>query len=328
MTTLVTGSAGHLGEALVRSLRDRGEPVRGLDINASPTTDLVGSITDVALVRAAMRGVTSVLHTATLHKPHVVTHTKQQFVDTNISGTLTLLEAAVAADVGAFVCTSTTSMFGHAMRAGVDQPAVWVTEDLQPVPRNIYGVTKTAAEQLCELIQRRDGLPVLVLRTSRFFPEADDDESRRAAMDDGNLKTLEYLYRRVDIEDVVDAHLLARQRAPELGFDRFIISATTPFRPEDVHALRNDAPAVLARRLPAATRTLAALGWQMAPGIDRVYDNSRARTVLGWAPRHDFTAVLDRVATGGSWRSPLAEQLGAKGYHDEVFEDGPFPVEC
>lgn len=328
MTTLVTGSAGHLGEALVRTLRARGEPVRGIDISPSPTTDLVGSITDAALLRDAMQGVHSVLHTATLHKPHIVTHSRQDFVDTNISGTLTLLEAAVAADVRAFVCTSTTSMFGHAMRAGVDQPAVWVTENLQPVPRNIYGVTKTAAEQLCELIQRRDGLPVLILRTSRFFPEADDDESQRAAMDDANLKTLEYLYRRVDIEDVVDAHLLARERAPELGFDRFIISATTPFRPEDVTALRNDAPAVLAQRLPDAARTLDLLGWRMAPGIDRVYDNRHARTALGWMPRHDFTTVLARVAAGGSWRSPLAAQLGAKGYHDEVFADGPFPVEC
>ncbi|HSG89912.1 MAG TPA: NAD(P)-dependent oxidoreductase [Pseudomonadales bacterium] len=327
MRTLVTGSAGHLGEALVTTLRARGETVIGLDIAASPCTDLIASVADRDAVRAAMAGVDAVLHTATLHKPHVVTHSKQAFVDTNVSGTLALLEAAVEAGVKRFVFTSTTSMFGQAMRAGADQPAVWVTEDLQPVPRNIYGVTKTAAEGLCELIHRRDGLPVLILRTSRFFPEADDDESRRAAMADDNLKTLEFLHRRVDIEDVVDAHLLARERAPALAFDRFIVSATTPFRPEDAHALRHDAAAVLERRLPGTAAVLTSLGWRGPPDMDRVYDNAHARTRLGWAPRHDFSTVLQRVRDSGSWRSALARGIGIKGYHEASFEEGPFPVE-
>ena len=59
-----------------------------------------------------MAGVDAVVHTATLHKPHVATHTRQDFVDTNITGTLNLLEEAVAAGVSSFVFTSTTSAFG------------------------------------------------------------------------------------------------------------------------------------------------------------------------------------------------------------------------
>ncbi len=58
-----------------------------------------------------MRGVTHVLHAATLHKPHVATHSRQEFVDTNVTGTLNLLEAAVANEVRSFVFTSTTSTF-------------------------------------------------------------------------------------------------------------------------------------------------------------------------------------------------------------------------
>ena len=57
MTILVTGSAGHLGEALMRILRKRGEDARGLDLKCSPFTDVVGTIADRALVRDAMRGV-------------------------------------------------------------------------------------------------------------------------------------------------------------------------------------------------------------------------------------------------------------------------------
>jgi UDP-glucose 4-epimerase len=63
-----------------------------------------------------MRGVGAVVHTATLHKPHVDTHSRQAFVDTNITGTLNLLEEAMRVGVRAFVFTSTTSVFGRALR--------------------------------------------------------------------------------------------------------------------------------------------------------------------------------------------------------------------
>jgi UDP-glucose 4-epimerase len=115
MRVLVTGSAGHLGEALVRTLRDLKHEVVGLDILASPFTTQVGSISDRTFVRRCMKGMQNVFHAATLHKPHVATHSRQAFVDTNVTGTLNLLEEAVAAGVGAFVYTSTTSVFGDAL---------------------------------------------------------------------------------------------------------------------------------------------------------------------------------------------------------------------
>ncbi len=94
MRLLITASAGHLGEALVRRARESGHEVVGLDRLPSGHTDRVGSIADEDLVRDAMRGVDGVCHAATLHKPHVVTHSRQDFVNTNISGTLALLTAA------------------------------------------------------------------------------------------------------------------------------------------------------------------------------------------------------------------------------------------
>src|SRR5579862_469950 len=207
MTILVTGSAGHLGEGLMRTLRAAGHSARGLDRLASPYTDHVGDITDAAFVQGAMPGVRAVIHAATLHKPHVATHSRQAFVDANVTGTLTLLEAAAAAGVGAFVYTSTTSAFGSALTPAPDAPAAWVTEDVVPVPRNIYGATKLAAETLAELFARAERLPVVVLRTSRFFPEPDDDPAARAAYGLQNAQANELLHRRADLADVVGAHL-------------------------------------------------------------------------------------------------------------------------
>jgi len=315
MRILVTGSAGHLGEALVRVLRDAGHEVTGIDILASPFTSVVGSIADRALVRRSVDGAEAVLHAATLHKPHVGSHRRQDFVDTNVTGTLNLLEEAVAAGVGRFVFTSTTSAFGRALTPREGEPAAWITEDVEPVPRNIYGVTKTAAEDLCELVHRDHGMPCLILRTSRFFPEADDRAEVRAAHDDTNIKVNELLYRRVDLEDLVSAHRLAMDGAPEIGFGRYIISATTPFTRADLPALRTDAPAVVRRHVPEYEALYAARGWTMFPSLDRVYDNTRAREELGWAPRFDFRYALQRLQAGEAPRSELADVVGAKGYH-------------
>lgn len=327
MKVLVTGSAGHLGEALVRSLLDLQYEVVGLDLLASPFTTHVGSIADRSCVQRCMSGVQVVLHAATLHKPHVATHRRQEFVDTNITGTLNLLEEAVAASVESFVYTSTTSVFGDALVPPEGAPAAWITEEITPVPKNIYGVTKAAAEDLCELFHRNQGLACIVLRTSRFFPEEDDNPQVRNRYCDANAKANEFLYRRVDIEDVVSAHLLAAKHAAAIGFRKYIISATTPFRPNDLAHLRADAPGVVRERVPEYEAEYERRQWKMFPTVDRVYVNERARNEMGWQPRYDFASIIDRLKRGDDVRSPLAQLVGSKGYHAEVFADGPFPVE-
>ena len=316
MRILVTGSAGHLGEALVQEFRRDGHCVCGVDVIAGPTTDLVASITDRDAVRSAVAGADAVIHSATLHKLHVSSHSRQDFIDTNLTGTLSLLEEAVAAGVSRFVFLSSTSAFGRALRPGAGQPAAWITEQVVPVPRNIYGVTKVAAEDLCELVARDQGMPVIVLRAARFFPEDDDDAGRRGNFDGLNLKVNELLYRRVDLADLVDVCRLAVDRAPELGFGRYIVSATSPFAQSDIPVLRTDLPSVVARYHPAFPEVYARLGWSMLEGIGRVYVNDAARRDLGWEPRFTFGHALDRLAAGQDPRSELALAIGCKGYHE------------
>lgn len=327
MRILVTGSSGHLGEALVRTLRDAGRSVIGLDVQPSPFTDVVGSVADAAVVAKAMKDVERVLHTATLHKPHVATHSRREFVETNIVGTLTLLEAAIAAGATAFIYTSTTSVFGRALTPALGAPAAWITEAVTPVPKNIYGVTKKSAEDLCELFNTKFGLPCLVLRTSRFFANEDDDENLRRSYVDQNVKANEYLYRRVDIADVVTAHLQALERAPAIGFGRYIISATTPFTPEHCASLREDAPSVLRELFPAYESEYRRRGWKMFSGIDRVYVNTLARRELGWGPHWTFAHVLDCLAANQDPRSGLARSIGIKGYHPGRPVEELYPTE-
>jgi UDP-glucose 4-epimerase len=323
---LVTGSAGHLGEALMRTFRALGRPAVGLDIKPSPFTDRVGSICDRAFAKECMRGARVAIHAATLHKPHVATHSMQDFVATNITGTLALLEEAVAVGVESFIYTSTTSAFGAALTPAAGQPAAWITEDVVPVPKNIYGVTKVAAESLCELFSRTRRLPVLVLRTSRFFPEDDDEATTRAAYETANVQANELLYRRADLEDIVSAHLAAIAKAKAIGFRRYIISATTPFKREDLSALRQNAPEVVQRLFPEYSELYATRGWKLFPQIDRVYVNDLAVRELDWRPKYDFQHVLRCMQAGVDFRSPLAREVGSKGYHSTSFGEEPYPV--
>src|SRR5690242_9000804 len=133
MKALVTGTSGHLGEALARTLGELGHEVVGLDIVEGAFTSKLGSIVDRCIVARCMAGIDTVFHAATLHKPHVGTHGRQEFVDVNVTGTLNLLEEAAAAGVRAFVFTSTTSVFGDALVPSPGAPAAWITEAVTPI---------------------------------------------------------------------------------------------------------------------------------------------------------------------------------------------------
>ncbi len=312
---------------MVRRLRELGHTVIGLDLRASPFTEATGSIVDRNFVRAHTVGCEAIVHCATLHKPHVATHSNRQFVDTNVTGTLNLLEEAVSSGVRSFVFTSTTSVYARAIADCGNSAVPWVTEDFRRDPKNIYGVTKIAAENLCEFFHRRFSLPCIILRTSRFFPEEDDRKEIRDAYDDTNAKVNEFLYRRADIEDVVSAHLLALQKATVIGFAQYIISATTPFGAGDLAELRSNAPATVRSKFPHFDSVYSSRGWMMFPGLDRIYSNARARNELGWNPRNDFGTILERLKANEYPFSEMTRVIGSKGYHETKFAQGPFPVE-
>lgn len=227
------------------------------------------------------------------------------FVATNVQGTLNLLDAAVVSGVERFVFTSTTSlMISQAIRDGFEggaRKAAWLTEAMSPEPRNIYGVTKLSAEHLCRLYHIQHGLPVVVLRTARFFPEA-DDMAHAIEQSDANTKANELLFRRLTVDDAAAAHILALEKAPRLGFDVFIVSAPTPFRPDDCAALIADAPSVVARYFPDFLALYARKGWTMFGSIDRVYDASRASDRLVSSAGRALPMCLR--SCGRKWASP------------------------
>lgn len=299
MRVLLTGSSGWLGRFLAPMLRGAGHQVTGLDVAPGTDTQVLGSVADRALVERvfAEHGIEAVIHAGGLHKPDIVRYPAQTFIDVNVGGTLNLLECAKAAGHDRFVFTSTTSlMISQAIRDEAGDAAVWLDETSGPLaPRNIYGVTKLAAEGLCRIASAEQGLATIVLRTSRFFPEDDDTHATPSGE---NLKANELLHRRLTVEDAARAHLVALERAPDVGHGVFVISAPTPFTQANCGDLKRDAAVVIARAFPDAAALYAARGWTLPASIGRVYDAGLAERVLGFRCETDFAAVLAALRDG------------------------------
>ncbi len=224
-----------------------------------------------------MDGVDAGVHTASLHAPQVGTASRSEFVGVNVEGTLHVLEAAAQRRVRRVVYTSTTSLYGFALVP--TDGAVWVTEDLAPRPRDIYDVTKLAAELLCEDVVRDGGPPTICLRTARFFPESPE------------VVAVNRLCRGVDLRDAVAAHLLALAD-DTARFGVFNVSARSSFGRDELGELLVDAPAVIRRHYHWAGDAFAARGWRLPASIDRVYVVTKAEAALGYRPAHDFASLF------------------------------------
>jgi nucleoside-diphosphate-sugar epimerase len=277
MRIVLTGSSGRVGRAIFSALAGR-HAVTGMDRSPFSTTHIVGDFADEALLRSAFERADAVIHTAALHAPHVGIVPDTEFQRINVEGTRMVAQAAMAAGVPRLVFTSTTALYGHAVSAGA---CTFIDEETPPQPKSIYHRTKLEAERMLEAMAGPH-LAVRVLRMSRSFPEPAD------------VMAAYRLHRSVDIRDVADAHVLALTNAGD-DFQRYIISATTPFSADNCGSLAKDAASVLRQRTPALADAFTQREWALPATIDRIYSPARAAERLGWTSRFGFGEVLAQL---------------------------------
>ena len=274
MRVLVTGAAGLIGSGIAARLR-RDHDVIGLDINAGTEVAVLGDCLEVAGWRQQLGKLDAIIHVAALHAPHVGRRSIAEFRQLNVEATSRLLNFAVSAGATHFVLTSSTSLYGHALAPDAEA-AVWVDEQLQPQPRDIYDETKLQAEEL--VASAGNALCVTSLRMSRCFPEAASVMARYR------------LYRGVDRRDVAEANALALERSGSAA--TYIISAATPFHRADCQELLVDAPSVIQRRCPGLIERMERNGWAPPQSVDRVYDAGLAAQDLGFAPAFGIESCI------------------------------------
>ena len=275
---IVTGSAGKLGKELVKQLRQANYEAIGIDLIESNTTDVIGDISQERFVNEVTVGIDAIIHTAALHGKHYeLNYPREAFIKTNIEGTHHLLAASVANGIKKFVYTSTTSIYGKAMKNS--KQAVWVDEKLVPQPRDIYDITKLTCELLCQDYFEKEGLESVVLRVSRFLPE------------EANTKANHRLYRGLDEEDGAKAHLLALEHEFS-SFEIFNISNDSPFQKEDLTLLYENPEKVILKYFPQAAKSYQSKGWSFPESIDRVYSILKAKHILEYNPKNNFAQFL------------------------------------
>ncbi|MDH7785454.1 UDP-glucose 4-epimerase [Ochrobactrum sp. 19YEA23] len=277
MRIVLTGSSGRIGRAIFGLLCEQHE-ISGIDRSPFSTTHVVGDFADEVLLRQVLSGADAVIHTAALHAPHVGTVPNEEFQRINVEGTRLIAQEAIAGGVKRFVFTSTTALYGYAVSA---DSCTWVDEDTPPLPKSIYHRTKLEAENVLEKMAGAE-FAVRVLRMSRSFPEP------------GDVMATYRLHRGIDARDVADAHAAALANGGA-HFQRYIISAFSPFTKQDCEVLSVDAAAVIRHKVPDLATEFDRRELSLPRIIDRVYDSSRARSGLGWHSRFGYEEVLAQM---------------------------------
>ncbi|MEU9112694.1 NAD(P)-dependent oxidoreductase [Streptomyces sp. NPDC048483] len=279
---VVTGSSGLVGSAPAAAFDAAGWVVRGVDRAPGCRTSVIADLRDRHVRRAALQSADVLVHAAALHAPHVGRLADEEFRAVNVGMTAELLDNAARLDVRRVLYISSTSVYRHAL-VPTDR-AVWVDEQLTPLPRDIYDETKLAAEDLVAACS----VSSVTLRTARCLPEPLPVLARHL------------LHRAVDVADVATAGVLAVTHAAAAG--TFNISGPHPFHRDDCLALHRDAGAVLAGRAPDVFEAFRDRGWPVPDRLDRVYDSAAAANTFGYRPVRGVRQLLRDAADGPSAR--------------------------
>lgn len=337
MTALVTGGSGYFGSLLVSHLQTHGGgQIRNFDINppdgdAGDAEYIAGDICNYRSIRDACDGVDVVYHNVA-QVP--LAKDKHAFQAVNVGGTANLLKAAADAGVSKVVFTSTSAVYGVPKH-------VPINEDSPKTPAEAYGQAKVEAEALCERAVA-EGLDVTIVRPrtvlghGRLGIFAILFEWVADGADVFVLGRGDNRYQFVHSYDLAEACRLAGNRpgpsaynvgAAEFGTMRETLEALThhagtgsrvrslPMRP---------AVAAMAGLSRVKLAPFASYHW-LVYGSNVWFDITKARTELGWEPKHSNASML---CESYDWFLSHREQLGGEGrsLHQSPLKQGLLKV--
>ncbi len=305
MTTLITGGAGFIGSRLALRLLDQGEAVIILD-NFDPYYDpaikranvaamknkalvVEGSVCDTALVESvfAQHGIDRVAHLGALANVRYSVERGRQYADVNTSGTVTMLDVARKHQVSTFVLGSTSSVYGQTTRIP------FVEDDAAMLPLAPYPASKRAAEMFCYSYHQLFSLNVNVVRFFNVYgphgrPDMMPMKAIQAILRGETIQLFERGELQRDwtyIDDIVDGISAALERP--LGYEIFNLGFGAPIT-------LNAFIEIYERLIGKQAITVDVPTPRSEPPITYC-DNSKARTLLGFAPKIDIETGLTRT---------------------------------
>lgn len=302
MKILITGSSGYLGKRLVDRTLEAGHEVVGLDVKPSGLMregyrEIAGDVTDADAVAGAMRDCRAVFHIAAA--PAQFERDEKRMHRINVEGTANVLAAALERGVEKTVFMSSVEVYGVEVPVPCPEDA-----PLNPVCR--YGRDKVEGERLCEEYLAR-GLDITIFRPPTINGPGQNEpflidqikaisRGKATLLPGGGRTRLQMVH----VDDVAGAVLLALDKREAQGEVMNLGSDDVPTLRELASALYRHAGrkekfiSISAALAQAAVRLLSCLGISpLEPQHleialrDYVFDNTRAKEVLGWRPTRD-----------------------------------------
>ncbi|MDQ6694156.1 MAG: NAD(P)-dependent oxidoreductase [Chloroflexota bacterium] len=297
MKVLITGAGGNLGRVVAPALVLARPIPRLFDFRETPTEHefAQGDVRNPEDIRRAINGVDAVVHAAALHGIHLQKWQPQDYWDINVTGTFNVYEAARQEGISRVVLCSTMGVYGESMEPPAGAWA-YVSEQLPPLPTDVYGMSKLLCEEMSRYYARKWGITTVSLRLGMFVPEAFERYGFRL------------LFGGVDDRDVAQAVLLALDHQSEGGFDYFDIFAQVPFVEKDAPLLHTDLTSVLERYWPGCTDLIRDKGANLDELVwgHTIWSIEKARQVLGYRPEYNFGPFLEAWRTEDEEYYPFA----------------------
>lgn len=219
MKIIVTGGSGFLGAHMVRALLAAGHQIKNIDLEPSRDSDnenfrtVIADIRDSEKMKQEITDADVVFHFAGLIEAGESVKFPQKFIDYNISGTLSVLEAMKTNNIKTIIFSSSAAVYGEPLN-------IPITEDDRSIPINPYGMTKLAMEGLISSYVELHGFTGIALRYFNLYGPGENHQPETHAMPN----FIKQVYENRDVEifgngehqrdyihvsDIVDAHLKA-----------------------------------------------------------------------------------------------------------------------
>ncbi len=283
MKILITGARGNFPLALVPRLQSAGHSLVLFDLEpmSAPkgSQSVQADIRDASAVTHAMQGCEAVIHAIAYHSSIADSRNYNDYYSVNVTGTHNVLRSMLLHGVKNLVFSSSDEVYGEGMRG------LRVMDEAAPcIPGNYSALTKLLSEDMCRFYARAHGVGVALLRYGHFAPA------------DWTTAGIGRLSNWLDREDVAQANELALGAvvAEEFKCETFLIQSAKPFTDDDWPELEHDPASVVERYYAGATELLTQHGLHV-PKIHTRYDNTKAATMLGYEPQHNFEQFLARL---------------------------------
>lgn len=283
MKILITGARGNFPTALVPRLAMDGHEMVLFDLEPMNAPEgsaaIQGDIRDAALVAHAMQGCDAVVHAVALHESSAGERNYDDYFTVNVTGLHNVLRSMLLNRVKSMVFASCDTVYGDGTRG-----RLVVDESVPCVPGQFYAQTKVAGEELCHFYTRKHGFHVAALRFGKFAPI------------DWRVAGLGRLNNWLDREDAAMAAQLAIGAVMEegFGFETFLIQSAKPFTETDWPLLTTEPEKALEFYYPGVMKLLGEHDLRV-PHVHHMYDITKAVTMLGYDPQHNFEQFLERL---------------------------------